>query len=561
MVESGGRPGETPKVAGASLATLALLALLAWTNACASERSRPGQGVVESSSEQGVAAAGAGAAIGAAAAGGPAGAAASAAPGDPPQAGALDAQAPAGDARQRPRLCDRPGDDRVRDLFCAEAPPPIASLADLLRPLGLVPEQASLRMASDMMTIPVLTAHSTSLSGHVVSPINPRAILLGIGPAGTTTPHVIVAFQRGVQQVEIVAVDRGDQHLNFYLVSFRQACNAAARGCLPGDLYTPRVEADWLAVSVQDDEDLKDTRFDCRQCHKRGRPAPALLMRELISPWTHFFGPDQDADRADGFPGVTGGHLLRDYMAAKGDEAYGGLPGDVISDTAPIFLEHIAGAPQPLLFDAPRIFEERWPQGTDGYPATPSRSATWDDAYAAFKRGEQLALPYFAERVTDPEKQARLTQAYQRYRSGELSAEDLPDLADIFPDDPQLRAEIGLQTEPGASPAEALVQACGPCHNDVLDQTLSRARFNIALARLDAAARGRAIERLELAPDDVGVMPPPEARQLDPQTRPRLIEYLRQSARPPEDDALLESAAALGMAGGAQPPPGVGASP
>src|SRR5688572_6467710 len=88
-----------------------------------------------------------------------------------------------------------------------------------------------------------------------------------------------------------------------------------------------------------------------------------------------------------------------------------------------------------------------------GYPSTPSRSATWDRAYASFKRGDQLAMPHFDPRPTDAEKQARLTAAYQAYRNGALAAEDLPDLADIFPDDPQTRAEIGLETEPGATPA------------------------------------------------------------------------------------------------------------
>ena len=99
-----------------------------------------------------------------------------------------------------------------------------------------------------------------------------------------------------------------------------------------------------------------------------------------------------------------------------------------------------------------------------------------------------------------PTSRRTLTDAYRRYRAGELAADELPDLADIFPDDPLVRAQIGLQTEPDATPADALIQACGSCHNDVLDQTISRARFNIDLARLDRAAIERAIERIELPP-------------------------------------------------------------
>ena len=48
-----------------------------------------------------------------------------------------------------------------------------------------------------------------------------------------------------------------------------------------------------------------------------------------------------------------------------------------------------------------------------------------------------------------------------------------------------------------------------------------------------------------------GVMPPPETRQLEPETRARLIEYLRQNVVSPEDAALLKRAAQLGMAGAA----------
>ena len=47
--------------------------------------------------------------------------------------------------------------------------------------------------------------------------------------------------------------------------------------------------------------------------------------------------------------------------------------------------------------------------------------------YEAWKRGEQLALPYVAPRVTDPDKQAALTEAYRLYREGEVADDELPD--------------------------------------------------------------------------------------------------------------------------------------
>jgi hypothetical protein len=268
-------------------------------------------------------------------------------------------------------------------------------------------------------------------------------------------------------------------------------------------------------------------------------------MRELGGPWTHFFGPDQDEPGQ--LPEPTGSALLRDYLRAKGDEPYANLPTSVLRLTTGITLQLLVDADQPVLFEGAVILNERWPWN-DGYPTTPQRSANWDAAYAAFQRGEQLALPFYEPYATDPDKRARLTSAYQDYRAGKLPPEQLPDLADIFPDDPVLRAEIGLQTMPDATPAQALIQACGACHNDVLDQTLSRARFNIALGRSTPAQRERAIERLQLPRTDPRAMPPLGARAVAPDSLSALIAYLQGEQRTQEDDELLEHAARRGMA-------------
>ena len=90
-----------------------------------------------------------------------------------------------------------------------------------------------------------------------------------------------MAFQRGVQQIELAARARDRTGFDFYLLRFKQACNERASGCSPGDLYTPRVEADWTSTQIDDDEALKNTPSDCRQCHQRGLAEPKLLMREL----------------------------------------------------------------------------------------------------------------------------------------------------------------------------------------------------------------------------------------------------------------------------------------
>jgi len=332
------------------------------------------------------------------------------------------------------------------------------------------------------------------------------------------TPTTVIAFNRGVQQVELAARDRDAYGFNFYLLTFEQACTRAPAGCNPVALYTPRVESNWTSVRVADQSELADTPADCLQCHARGIDKPMLLMRELDGPWTHFFQPDGAQGE---LPEPTGVDLLHDYLRAKSDETYAGVPESALRQTSGFALQAFLDHAQPLIFDGSRILNERWPWSPEnnGYVTTPLRSETWEHAYQSFKSGAQLALPHFDPRPTDPVKPARLTNAYQAYRSGDLAAEELPDLADIYPDDPQTRAELGFETELDATPAEAIVQACTQCHSDVLDQTLNRARFSVDLSRMSAAEIAVAISRLELPRYAPGAMPPHGRRLFLPKMR------------------------------------------
>src|SRR5262245_34004346 len=142
-------------------------------------------------------------------------------------------------------------DDDVSAVFCALEPPAITSLAELKRALDLVHG--------------LLLGHSTGLGGRLASPINPRAILLRLGAA--RKEYAAAAFTRGEQRVEIVSLDRTTGRLNFYLLEFSQACNAEPDGCSPEDRFTPAIESDWLELRVRDDEELKNTKDDCRRCH------------------------------------------------------------------------------------------------------------------------------------------------------------------------------------------------------------------------------------------------------------------------------------------------------
>lgn len=449
----------------------------------------------------------------------------------------------------QPGFCAREDEDAVRDVFCVDSPPEVAGLSDLQELLNIephAPDPEAPYVGDPQLDNPfsavgrvAAMSHSTSLSGHLVSPINPRVIIMG--------SKTIMAFQRGVQRIELISSSRSKGSFNFYMISFEQACNGADEGCRPGDLYTPRLESGWTRVRINDGEELKNTPLDCRQCHQRTSEKPSLLMRELESPWTHFFFPSGTKVR---FPGVSGSDLMDDFAAAKGDEIYGGYDLGSISPIAPFLLQMRVGSRQPLFFDSSNILDERYPYGPDGFSTEEHPSPKWEEAYEAFKRGEQLALPYFDQRATDPDKQRALTDAYRRFREGDLDADDLPDLADIYPDDPMLRARMGLQTDPDASAEEALIQACGSCHNDVLDQSVSRARFNIDLSRMDRAQLDLAIDRIQRDRSEPGAMPPPEARQLDSAALERLIEFLGEDHDSRDPDPRLEQAARLGMTGG-----------
>ncbi|MEY4511915.1 MAG: hypothetical protein RLZZ450_4037, partial [Pseudomonadota bacterium] len=104
-------------------------------------------------------------------------------------------------------VCDRPGQDAVRDVFCSGTPPVITGLRQLQERLEINFLPATLNKAqgdalspSTVLDSVAFMGLSTALSGQLVSPINPRMILIGGG--------TLMAFQRGVQHVELASFDR-----------------------------------------------------------------------------------------------------------------------------------------------------------------------------------------------------------------------------------------------------------------------------------------------------------------------------------------------------------------
>lgn len=442
-------------------------------------------------------------------------------------------------SEQIARVCARQGNDVVRDALCAGLPAP-TSLAELQTRLGVGADQigdVNTVKTGEMRGISV-TAHSTALGKRSVSAINPRVIAVHIGFTPNTqigverdlmTRMFALAFTRGEQLVEMVATDRTEKRLNFYVFGFRQACNGQPGGCKPGDLLTTAVESNWTEVSLYDEADLSNTVLDCATCHQPNGPdTPKLLrMQELDSPWTHWISPNTEGGKV----------LLEDFVNAHGDEPYAGMPAALIARTDPnslATLVFLASPVQPNKFTSLLIEQEIRQSAAaaggsqPGDNSIPGMSPTWTQTFETASRGEAISVPYPNVKVTDAAKLAQMTAAYRAYRSGQLLAADLPDIRDVFPDDPARLAEMGMATPPGQDGASVLLSACGECHNARLDQSVSRARFRADLQAMSREEKDIAITRLQLPPDHPAAMPPARLRVLTAEARERAIEALRQ---------------------------------
>jgi len=415
---------------------------------------------------------------------------------------------------QRLALCARGGQNRVTRALCGATPTKLTGLGSLQAALGLAfTSSATGRGNNGQNGNPgfVLAGHSSSLVARYTSAINPRAIVF---TPRAVPDYVAMGFVRGEQFAEVAAQDPEKGGLRFFLVAFEQACNARPGGCAAGDLLTGAVEKDWTAATVYEDVDVKNTILDCTQCHQPGGASAAKILRfqELRNPWTHFF--------RDNTPG--GQALLADFHAAHGRaEDYGPIPAAQIDGSDPANLEDLVrdagfGA-QPNEFLTSRI-EQEVRQSTPGQPttnATPGTSATWEQLYARFQSGTAIAPPYHDVKVTDATKLAAMTAAYQDLLSGKLQASKLPDIRDVFLDAGAWR--MGFRARPGLDGKGLLVQMCQGCHNPSLDQTITRAKFDVTkLATMSREEKDKAIERLKLSGADPLSMPPSRFRTLSP---------------------------------------------
>lgn len=418
-------------------------------------------------------------------------------------------------AAQRERLCGRGHDDLIADAFCAENAPRVTSLVEALAAVRLYPQ--SYRASQGFAVV----GNSAALGKRSVSAINPRVIFVQLESEAEAL--IGVAFARGEPLIELVVRDRTSHELSFYVLAFTLACSDS-HTCGPADLLTPAVESDWQSTDLYDESDFANTTFDCAVCHQpEGPGTPKLLrMHELEPPWTHWFDRQSRGGRA----------LFDDFAAAHGDEPFAGMTGSRIADAraglAAAFVRTAGYASQPLEFPSATI-ENEVEASAPGQPAdnrVSGTSATWQSLYDAAQRGEAIPVPYHDVKLTDPDKLARMQDAYTAYRRGDAPASALPDIRDVYPDDPVLLAEMGFTLDERLGDAQLLTAACSTCHNERLDPSLTRARFQTDLARLSADEKALAIERLRLPAEHPLAMPPRRFLEVSEAARERLIALL-----------------------------------
>lgn len=428
------------------------------------------------------------------------------------------------DPDQLDRVCDRGNGDPIAIRLCSD--PSITSLAELYQALDMVIEPASF----------ALLANSTSLAARSVSAINPRVLLRVQPGAGTGVDLGATAFSRGEQVVELFGYDEANDSLNFYLLTFFQGCNDAPGGCSTAERYTPAVESGWTKWSLYQDIDLENHPLDCLTCHQPAGPGSEklLLMQQAVDPWMHWF------------PGIsigTGGEttsatlLTPLFLEMHGDEAeFGGIPiamvappaatasGIVMNQMLEIYWSIKGGVPASL---TPLGQEHPFDSVAIEADVAADSTATWDAYFVDSLAGLRLPPPHHRHDITDAAKRAAVVASHQAVLSGAAEPDTMLDPRDVLATETEV--ELGFRPRPEATASEILHHVCQRCHNDRLDQSLSRARFNAEhLEALTAEQKTAAIERLMRPEHAAGHMPPSRFATLPEDSLQTLLDFLEE---------------------------------
>lgn len=426
-------------------------------------------------------------------------------------------------AEQMASLCkvvaDETRDDAVANTFCPVASAPkITSVTELQTALGL-----GFQVNNNQQF--VLNANTSSLAARGVNAMVPRLVMF-------TNPNnqnnrVVAAYSRGEQAFEIIVRDNNTDKLNFYFATYRQACNEGSQ-CLAGNMLTPETEANFTEFQIYTEQDMANTQLDCNACHlvpaAQGATRRLFRMQELQNPWTHFFRNNTQG----------GATLIRDFQAVHGNaETYAGVPGNRVAASDPANLETFVRAQgdgnQPNEFRTGQI-EGQIRNSAAGQPAnnaTPGTSAQWTTQYNAANTGQFIPFPYHDVKATQPAKVTEYTTSYKQV-VGTPMQNTLGDMRDSFFTE-RLFEISGINMNPALKGQDLVNAACTQCHRSSLNQTQTRARFNVNLqafsdtkgGTLTGAERDRelrtVITRITLPPTDNKKMPPERLRTLTPE--------------------------------------------
>lgn len=410
---------------------------------------------------------------------------------------------------QRDQLCQRGHQDPISLVFCTPpTAPQVASMKGLLTLLGLQFQPGVLDNAANGNPGFTLSGHSTAISTRHTNPINPRAFVftppvggVRFPPSGTPNPTFVGAsYTRGEPFVELVSKDPGaNGELRFFLFKFQRACSLSST-CDNADLFQESAEGGFVDYTLYDDEDLKDTVMDCRQCHQpQGPGTPKMLrMQELVEGWMHWFYKPRNAD------------IIRMFLSAHEGESYGGIPSEILTSSNLVDLKSRA---------APEALEQLIRNNGFGKQPNefPTREITieqgrntntiWETLYEEAVQGRAIAVPYFKSDITDPRKVTSAVSVYRSAVQGILPRDQTPDMRDVLLD--SALPYMSFQPKPGLDGKGILVHMCQHCHNSSLDQTTNRARFNVErLSQMSESEKLEAVRRLRLPDDHARKMPP-----------------------------------------------------
>jgi hypothetical protein len=424
------------------------------------------------------------------------------------------------------RICQSGRDDQVTRALC-RSDAQIDGLKALYRALDL--DHATDGVEQNL----AIGTNSSGLSFKTVSVLNPRLFL--VTPQDFTFPKeraVAAAFSRGEQLVEMVAVDRRDLALNFYLLSYDLPCSPK---CSAEQLLSAASESAWPSWTVFTEHELEDTPFDCLSCHRPDGPGTPnrLLMRDFPLPWFHWMPTElisNSCEAADGGsrPPQATDPNLRSTFEHVHPEGYAGVSFDQTRNSSGHNLHTFVAefsSPQedpsrgePFVMDSKKVLDEWRCLG---------RTDTWQTYRAQTLASTGVPIPFFQFDVLDAAKAAPALSDLSRYLH-ELPAEIsvASALENLVSAD--AKVAVGALIEDDPDGAVLLRSACIRCHDRRAPSNSHRSAFQVETVTPGSAAR--AVERLQLPPDSPFVMPPVRASSLTPQARSRLLAFLRSRA-------------------------------